>query len=493
MMSGPESPPPADPWAGSSYDPVSPSPPPVLAMPPAPAPRRRWFAPLAVATGLLAVFVFAAVVFWPRGGDSGAPLRFQPITEVGRVTFEGEGAKPYLTVLTGDRLYAAAEVGEDLEVVAADVATGADRWRSRVEGRLGQGWAGMLANSTVVLAFTDAYPATMPGVLVALDAASGDELWRRDFNHDDVVLLRDSTLAVDDSHGERLVGLDLTTGDEVWEVSHTSGDSYNAAKVLGVHVAADLSEPTELGGGPASRHGTAAIVVTPDRSVRLVDFATGEETWRRSNVASPGDFVHAYEDRLYVADGADGYRLLAYDLADADSQPRTLYTVEDPGRRPVTPPQPCGEDRLCLLDQVGSDRETIEVLAIDVADEPRLVWRAPAPGASHLVSVGDLVIVNGGSRPLVAYDRTGAEVFDRSAGFGVRLNGGNALLLGDRLPSYYADLSLLGYAVAEQRLVALDTARDVDGIGCAWRVVAGVGYLTCPNPDAVLIWRITAA
>ena len=490
---GPASQPPADPWAGASYEPVSPLATPTAAVPPAPA-RRRWFVPLAVVTAVLAVVVFTTVVFWPFGRGADAPLPFRPITEIGRVTFEGEGARPSLTFLTGDQLYAAAEVGENLEVVAADLATGAVRWRTVVAGEVGHGWVWLLANPTVVLAYADPYPAAMAGTLVALDVAGGAELWRRDLYHEDVILLRESTLTVHASHERRLVGLDLTTGDEVWEVTRTSDDAFHdGADVHGVQVAADLAEPSDPRGGPTVRHGTAVVVVAPDRSARLVEFATGEETWRRGNVASPADFVYVYENWLYVADGAAGYRLLAYDLTDAEAQPRTLYTVEDVTRNPVTSPQRCGEERLCLLDRVGRAEETTEVLAIDIGDEPRLAWRAPAPRARHLVAVGDLVIVNGGTRPLVAYDRTGAEVFDRTAGRGVRLNAGNALLLGDELSPFFADLSLLGYAVAERQLVALDTARGVNGTGCSWRVVDGVGYVVCPTGEAVVIWRITEA
>lgn len=483
---------PVDPWAGASYDPVSPLPFPPVVAPPRP-PTRRWLVPVAVATGLLAVVVFATVAFWPRGGaEPGAPLRFQPVVEVGRVTFEGEGAEPAYNAIVADTLFATAEVDDDLEVVAADVHNGEVLWRTTVLGESGVDWAGIVAYESLLVVYSEAILG--PGVAVALDPVNGgEELWRRPIHQDDLFYVRDGFVAVNERANGRLVGLNPRDGRQLWEYVYSAGGApVGSVASISTHVEADFTEPTGTFGWPLYRHATGVVLVTPDRTAVAVDITTGEPIWRRSNVGRPEDHIFAYENWLYVADNADGYRILVYDMTNPQSQPRTVYTVEDVSRRPLVPPQPCGPDRLCLLDRSRGDEETTRLVAVDIGEQPGLAWHKPVPGATELVPVGDVVLVNGDGRPVVAYDQTGAEVLNRAAGYGLRLDAGNVLLLGDEPSSYFANMSLLGYPLAERQLVALDTVREVHGRGCAWRVVTGVGYLSCPTPQGAPIWRISA-
>lgn len=476
--SGPGSPIPTDPWSGSTYFPV---------MDTVPQPPRRgvpwWLVPVAVATAALAVATFAVVAFWPRSGDGpDTPLAFRPVAEVGKIEF-GEGADPVLTRVFGDRVYAAAVVADEIEVVAADLATGEERWRKSIAGSEGQQWGSVFPTPEAVLVVADELIREDPRPLVVLDAETGEERWRRDVYGNDRIFIQDDVLALDDADGQRLAGLDLAEGGQMWEVAYPEGQFTSAATVVPVWSTADLAGPSRLDGSPAERGGGRIVLVGADRSARLVDTSTGEVEWERTNVASPADLLLAYEKWLFAADEDSGYRVLSYDLTDAVAQPRTLYTADDTARFPASSLYPCGPERVCLLDRTR-DPDSTEVVVIDAAGSGGQLWRQPAPSAEELLPVGDLVVANGVGPSTVAYDQDGNEVFDRS-GVAVRLNAGNLLVFGDKPSSFRDDLSLLGVQVATGDVVGLDQARGVRGSACSW----GGVHLACPTSDAAIIWR----
>src|SRR5690606_20104686 len=188
---------------------------------------------------------------------------------------------------------------------------------------------------------------------------------------------------------------------------------------------------------------------------------------------------------------SEGYRVLAYDLTTSGGQPRTLYPVEDTTRHPITPPQPCGQKRICLLDQSSFDSATIELVAID-ADGKGQVWRRPVPEADQLMAIGDTVVVSGGTPMVVGFDRDGEVVFEQATGAAARINEGNLLVFGDEPWSAFGDMSLLGHAVEDHRLVALHTVRGIVATACSWGAATGEGYLACPTREAVTIWRFAS-
>lgn len=480
---------PVDPWAASA--------PPVTLAPtgllPEPTPRRsrRWLVPVVAATAVLAVIIFIAVVVWPASDGPDAPLAFHPVAEAGQVAF-GADARPALAHLTGDRLYAGATVGDHLELVATDLAADTEAWRTIVRGGSDQSWDWLIASPTAVVLSAGPRLSAHPRLLVSLDPVTGQERWRREVPNRVAVFVREGVLAFTAEADHVLTGLDPVTGRATWEVDYSSEDSGRSPALTTVLTAADYAGAGSFDGAPVHRSGGGVIVVSADRSARLIDLATGEPTWQHSNVADPTDVLFAYDGWLYVTEQTEGYRVLAYDLTTPGGQPRTLYPVEDTTRHPITPPQPCGRDRICLLDQSGYDQESIEVVAIDTADGQGQAWRRPAPGADQLTTVGELVVASGGTPAVVAFDRDGAVAFEQPAGLAVRLNEGNLLVFGEDAWSSYADVSLLGYALAERRLVALHTVREVNATACAWGTVAGEGFLACPTRQNVTIWRFAS-
>ena len=113
----------------------------------------------------------------------------------------------------------------------------------------------------------------------------------------------------------------------------------------------------EAAGGPAFFDGTPRnpwtgkgrrlVQVGADRSVRLLDLASGAVLRQWGNVADLDDLVVAHEDRLYVAASEGGYQLLAYDLG-SDAEPVVLYRSGNDEQR-AKALVACGERRACLL------------------------------------------------------------------------------------------------------------------------------------------------
>ncbi len=479
---------PVDPWASTA--PVSPTAPLLMEAELAPPRKRRWLVPVAAATAVLAVIVFAAVAFWPTGKGPRAPLGFHPVTEVGQVTFTPD-AEPALARITDERLYAAAVVDDRLEVVARDLASETELWRTAVTGSSRHRWESIIANSTAVMLAAGPRSYGDPRLLVVLDPGTGQERWRREFSREVSVFLREGALGLVDREEHRLTGLDPLSGRVVWEVDYSFDEPARSPAVVSVYTEADYTGASWFDGIPAHRYGKGMVVVNADRSAQLVDLTTGEPVWQHRNVADPTDLLFAQDDWLYVAEHSEGYRVLAYDLTTSGGQPRTLYPVEDTTRHPITPPQPCGQKRICLLDQSSFDSATIELVAID-ADGKGQVWRRPVPEADQLMAIGDTVVVSGGTPMVVGFDRDGEVVFEQATGAAARINEGNLLVFGDEPWSSFGDMSLLGYAVEDHRLVALHTVRGIVATACSWGAATGEGYLACPTREAVTIWRFAS-
>lgn len=473
-VDGPATGPPSDPWPTSPLYPVSG---PIL---PPSRQRPRWLVLVAAGTAALAAIIFTAVACWPRsGGASTSPLAFRPVTEAGTVTFAEDG-QPQFTQLVGDRTVVAATVGIDLELVAVDLATGEERWRNRLAGLEGRRWLYLAATPQLVVVRTDLTSTAEPRPLIALDAETGQERWRQNVFGNDPVFIRGEVVAVADEKQRQLVGLDPGTGERSWRIDYPGGER---AAVVPLFGADDLAGPSRLDGTPQDRGQTRVALVGSDRSVRVVDLTNGAIEWHRTNVAHPRDWLLAYEDQLFVAEYEAGYRVLSYDLTDEAGLPRTIFAVDDPDRWVGSGLQLCGTDRVCLLDQAGSDPETTELVMLDAAGATGMMWRrSVSPGG--LLPVGELVVINGQGPVATGYDRDGELVFQRG-GFAVRLNLGNLLLFGEEPLSLRRDLSLVGYSIEADGFVGLDVARGVAGEGCSW----GGVYLVCPGWEQAVGWQ----
>jgi polyvinyl alcohol dehydrogenase (cytochrome) len=218
-------------------------------------------------------------------------------------------------------------------VVALDTATGDERWRfwltegDETEGPGVSVWSSPAVDAergTVYIGTGQGYAAPAPprsDALVALDLATGDEVWSTQFTADDVWTISEPTgldadvggvpnlftagdtdvVGVGDKAGTYRA-LDRDTGDVVWEAPLTAG-GLQGGIMASAAVADDTVFVTSNRGG-----GDADLVA--------LDGGSGDEVWRidvEAHVTGPVTWANGV---LYLAD--DSGRIAAYDAGDGE-------------------------------------------------------------------------------------------------------------------------------------------------------------------------------
>lgn len=203
--------------------------------------------------------------------------------------------------LDDERVYAAAF---DARVVALDRETGEELWTAEVDDHQMAAIFGspVVVDDLVITGvasfelMTDNPAPTFRGSVVALDAATGDEVWRYwTVDEDEAEVAGVSvwaTVAVDterghvyvptgNSYGPRpsarsdaIVALDLATGEERWIAQFTEGDVWTVGNPVGTD--ADVGSPPNL-----FRVGDVDAVGAPDKAgvFHALDRDTGEVLW----------------------------------------------------------------------------------------------------------------------------------------------------------------------------------------------------------------------
>ncbi|TDC66414.1 hypothetical protein E1258_02935 [Micromonospora sp. KC207] len=457
---------------------------------PPPAARRRgmWITVAAV-LALAGVGVGAALWFTR---DRYPALEFRNLAEIERVPAGEDRPVETFTALLGNVGYAAYPLPDDrLEIVSVDAETGAVRWRKQTT-QAAQRWDGLVALPGAVAAFSDPIGADASRELVVLDAASGEQRWRRTIGDDDRVIFGRDVAVLVDTAGHRLVGLRTRDGRPVWDEDNPRDSTGNArSAVLPV-------ETAEGAGGPAYADGTPRdpwrgkadrlVQIGADRSARLIDPAKGTVLRIWPGVADRDDLMVAREDRLYVVDdaGAGGYRLLGYDLTRV-AEPTVLHSGADDGRR-VTALAACGKHRACLVETPAGEADRAEVVA---ATEGTRTKRWAAPGAMELVPVGEHLIVRRQYPEATStlFDPAGGVVLRDRDGVAIRLDAGNVLVFAGPLTGSEGDRSLAGLAVGSPDPVELGRAEDVRSESCSWNT----SVLLCGGAKDFVLYRFAPA
>ncbi|HEX2529482.1 MAG TPA: PQQ-binding-like beta-propeller repeat protein [Geminicoccus sp.] len=302
----------------------------------------------------------------------------------------GAGTDAFLNppVIANGTVYA---VDGDVEVSAIDAATGDKRWTSQPEELP---YADRLNGGGIAFDGGRLYLATTKGVLICLDAGSGNEIWRRDVRSP----LRGSPAVVDGrvlviSADNQSFALDGQTGELVWQ--HTAPGEI--AAILG-------------GSTPAAAQG---IVIVPYSSgeVNALSLETGIPIWtetvlrprRTLAIAAISDIDGLPvidRDRVFV--GGTGGEIAAFDLASGGRIYELTAATEQT-------PWPAGDfvyllsDRgevICMLRQNGLvrwvsalPREREE----DTSGDALIKWHGPVLVRDRLLagsSDGELVSVS---------------------------------------------------------------------------------------------------
>ena len=226
--------------------------------------------------------------------------------------------------LDDERVYAAAF---DARVVALDRETGEERWTTEVDDHPMAAIFGspVVVDDLVITGvasfelMTDNPAPTFRGSVVALDAATGDEVWRYwTVDEDEAEVAGVSvwaTVAVDTERGhvyvptgnsygpqpsarsDAIVALDLATGEEQWIAQFTEGDVWTVGNPVGTD--ADVGSPPNL-----FRVGDVAAVGAPDKAgvFHALDRDTGEVLWEAE--LTEGGLQGGALASAAVADGA---------------------------------------------------------------------------------------------------------------------------------------------------------------------------------------------
>ncbi|MET8202931.1 Hsp70 family protein [Micromonospora taraxaci] len=462
---------PSPPWPGST-PPVSPPPGPDWAGVTVPSsggatrwPRARWL----VLGAVLAVVGVGAATALYLTRDRYPDLEFRSLRELSRPPAGAERPAGMWTAILGDRAYLGFSRPDDrLEVVAVDARTGDEVWREQTDARAAD-WEAIIAVPGGVAVLADAPGDSTLRPLALLDGGDGRQRWQRAVRGDDDVFFADDTAVLVDRNAAQLVGLRLSDGAQKWTQANP-GDQYggNRTVVRSVGSAEAAGGPAFLDGTPRdpwTGSGRRLVQVGADRSVRLVDMASGRVLRQWGSVADLDDLVVADEDRLYVAANEGGYQLLAYDLG-SDAEPVVLHRAGNDEYRPKELIA-CGERRACLLQVPNNDAERTEVVA---AAEGKPARRFPAPGATGLVAVGEQVLAQREypEPALTLFDSTGKPVLRDRDGVGVRLDAGN-LLVFSKAPSTVTDDRVLAGVWAESgEPDELGELKDVRSESCSW-------------------------
>src|SRR5439155_5296810 len=238
-------------------------------------------------------------------------------------------------------------------------------------------WQGLLALPDTVIVAVNVYTGDNPYTLIGVDS-SGKERWRHGFASSDDYLVTSSAVVVIDKSGHQLIGYDPRSGDQKWSVPDIKDQyGYSTDGIYPVLSAAELAGPGDFDGLPTGPYGDRRIVeLSGDLSARVIDTATGGVGKPRGNVGDPRQAtVLAYADRLYVAPEPTKYQVLSYDLASLGTS-KLVYPAADPNHR-LKAISPCG-DRVCLLDESGSDQKGAAVIAVDPGSAS-VKWQKPVP------------------------------------------------------------------------------------------------------------------
>jgi len=322
--------------------------------------------------------------------------------------------------------------------------------------------------------------------MYALDAGTGTQSWHVDVRGDDAIFFLYGMLGLLDHENRALRGLDLASGVERWRHDFPAEEDSDAVAVLNQ---ADLARPSILSGEVGAGIGDHRIVmVNPDRSALVIDGNTGDVISQGSNIASPGDVVLAYGDRLFVAPNEADFQLVSYGLAQMSGLPQVLYTATDQDRYPLMM-EPCGGNRICALETEQVDDEQTDVVAINAADGGE-IWRARAPGAERLLGVGDWAVAAASltfEPTVLAFDEAGRTALE-SPGLPVRLNDANLLII-TTAGGYEEYLRAMGVAIDGGEPFEMGQLPEgYDQTQCSWNE----RYLVCPDRSGTEIWQFAA-
>lgn len=420
-----------------------------------------------------------AWIFWPDYPALDFAQKLGPPTVVAPLQPVSSGFSD--AAILGDRVYFASSVEDSaapdvdrLAVVAADVRTGEALWNSAQAGTA-QRWDRMVAIPAGLALLTDSESSSGKRRFAILGAGKGELLWQRTIDRDDSIFFVDDIAVLVDRTENRLLGLEINgRGNVAWEQPNIRNSTGTAtASVYQITTPADLSGPAGATGvpfAPDQDDDKRIVQVSADRSARILDIATGELMGSaRPGVADYDDPVIAHNGRLIVRESSTPQRIVAYNLNKLnEGQPRVLYTAPGDNLQ-LTGLTPCGDDRVCWIEEAGYDAATAQVAGVNAADGSG-AWRQKVVSAETLVPVGDSVLVTQSTSPVATVsllDAAAGKVSWTENGTAARLDGGNLLTFSNPLSTSPDNPSLAGQHLGDEAK-ELGPLTGVRSSTCSW-------------------------
>jgi outer membrane protein assembly factor BamB len=264
-------------------------------------------------------------------------------------------------------------------VHAVDVGSGELRWHHRTRASV---------QASPAVADGRVHVSTIAGEFLAIDATTGDLLWRRTANgsdpdRDPAWSYQSPTVAdgvvfqpYSTSGGLRVMAMDADTGEDVWWTEQTIG-----------HRNSVWNAPTVAGD----------LVVVYDHGNNLIalDRTTGEQVWRRSVTANQrGEPIHV-DGKLVIAERRD-----ALGVYDASTGQR-LWHYQEPGEAGGTLGTVAVSDDGIVYQ--GFNAGALKAFDLESGAE---LWSTPVDGGTSPPAVsGDVVYVGVADGYLAAFDR----------------------------------------------------------------------------------------
>jgi molecular chaperone HscA len=496
----------AVPAAPVSMAPMSPAPAPVSAAPvspvsPAATPpsgsRLRWYQRkliLIVAGVTVVALSVAATLAWYLRSGGASPVSFTSLSQVGTlpVNTGDKYISDQFTYAVGDRGYVAYSIDKVLHVAALDMKTAKPVWHGDHTAGSADDWDWVYATPGGVFASGDHYEAASgekSRTVYALDPGDGHGRWQLDTYSNDRLMFYDSVVVRVSDHEYAARGYDLSSGKEKWKIDYPKARS---ATVVDVATKADLDGPGLLDGRPAAPNrgdDHRLLMIGEDKTLHVYDVSTGKQTGKRAAGDRPREPYLGYAGQFFTVTSDEPYQVVAYDLDKLDQQPRIIFTAGDKDRKVRDGGlSPCGDGRVCVLDQVSYDDKTTQIAAIDMVAGKEL-WRHPAPAADTLTPIGDRILATNvtgtpGSR---LYDAAGRSILkaEDQSGAVVRINGASALVFSGQPSSSLTDMGLVGVDASGGGRIPLGTLTRSYGKTCSWDEYA----MVCAAEKSFRVWR----
>jgi molecular chaperone HscA len=462
--------------------PVSP-PPSALPLPPVQKRRAPW---VAAAAALVVLVLVGAFAFYRLSGRVSA-VDFKTLQTGASFTLAATSSDvDYATTTTlGDHTYYGWITDKTFHLGAFNPDTGKSLWSPiTINAEASKWYLYPLPDSVVAIADTS----TGPGALYAFTASGGKQTLQVPFGQNDAAYFFHDFLVLSQSDSKELRALNWSNGSVKWTLPYPKSTYSSDVSTAGESSAADFRGPGDFSGRPlAYDQGDPQriVVIGSDKKVHLVG-ADGKYARQWSGVDDSTVKYFASAGTFYLGYGSP-YRIQAYNLNKQD-EPQTVYSSPDEKRQLITL-APCGTNRLCLLDNSGSDDKTTQLAVLDTAAHKEL-WRKPAAGADQLTPLGDQVLATSTDSTEASYLYTadGSKQLlaaDDQKSLGVRVNAASVLMFDGQLSSYPSDVSLIGVTAKDGRRTALGPLPKVRGSSCSWNETA----IVCATETKVQVWK----